>query len=881
MRKSLKSLTLGVSAALLLALLFLGCPQDSDDDDDGGSSWSGESYQKDLDGIAVAFADGAKTVYLKDNLHLKDGELIVPWEKELDLTRKVTIDQIGPYGKLVVAGNINFTPNNEYDILLYKTPGAKLIATEAFVNSNVDILDAPEDEALTPDEKKLRHIKANQNQIIKFVTFDLADEEAWKTNINTIVETSENAGYIPILIQSTGPYEIGDKIAANISKYGSGRRVYLISGVKLLSKIVIEAELKYDPTTIESVSGAVFNAIPDNNGSLVIGGETEFNGEFATVSTASGLTVLGTLTTSGDRNFALVTTSGPLVTYVLRLENGGGVFGGDVEVIGSLPSNLGASAAFKANFKTRGSIVIDSVSFDGETVLNGPIEFKGNKDSVKKSVDATITLNGPVTLSNADPVNVADNQTFTPGENLTSYTYDFPYGTTGAVSFTKEVIFNDTATFGGNTEYTVTFENGVAFNSTATFGDKVAPSFTGGSKVTFAKNVKIGTSSTVTFGGPVLFNGKFERTGNATADTILTGGATFSNEASFPAGGKIIFGSVSNTNNASLVFNSIVIKAAGENGTAGTLTPVADTINLSNGELTLGEGSLSLEDAEIDISGGGKIVIKPGNADDYFNNDSGILFVTDESKITAKGYTISAGTVATGRLVGLFAETKGVTLGARAITGNGDGTQAALVFAGTANPNGDFIPAPVLTVLDDIEIEGVTLDLGGTVAEVSGGTYTIGSISIDDNVEGNPVIILKGGSATVANGVVNSGAVGGIKVEGSIGVYGQALNTGSTYIPTGYLVGNTDGFASGTASAGTYTANVGSKGSLATATVETITKVTGGTDVGFAVYWGGVTGEKDAVGVVTSSGNNARYFDAGNAGGSVAVFKYVPAPSGN
>jgi hypothetical protein len=872
-----KSFLYFIPAALILALLFAGCPTESDDES-GGSGWSGESYQKDLDGIAVAFADGATTVYLKDNLHLENGELVVPLGKELDLSRGVTIDQLGPYAKLVVAGNIKFSETtNKFDIDLSKVPTVRLIATEAFINSNVEKLDA--EEPLTPEVAKTRHIKANTKQVITFTSFNLASAAEWEAYINEQAE-ADNNDYIPIL--PSGPVVIDEDIAANINKYGSGRKIYLIADITLKKKLDIESGLQYSPPVTPEDPGnteSQFSVVgADVDGSLVIGGQAVFEDEEAEVGTNGGFSVLGTLTTRGKRLGAYVNRSGPLTVYILRLENGGGVFKGNTTIIGSLPSHLGASSVFDGDLTAAGSVIIESVTFNGVTQLNGPVEFSGGSDSVV--VNGDLVLNGSVTFSSETPPDVAQYAT---GPNFKSFTYNLAYGTSGAITFPKPVTFNSTAKFSG--AVTAKFSGDATFNDTATFADNTDVEFAGGkvnfakpvtikslnptvaAEITFGDEVTFGTTAAVTFGKKATFNGEVK---GLAGDTFFTNGAVFGGDVSFPAGSQVAFGT------AGLSFNGLEIGVLGTN-LYGTFTPAEDApdtlaaVTVKSGVLTVTGGTLTLGTASITINDGGQVAIKTAE-------DTGIVFGkgaaalgTGEGIVVTSNYTFKAGTFAGGSIIGLYG-TSGfdtshtVILDSKGFRGGSDnsGTQAALRFAGSYTALGTNNGAVTLEVMDDIAVDGVTLDLA--YDEETAGTITVSSEK--DSV----IITLKGGTATVADGTVSGGAAGGIRVEGTTGVYGKAVNENTGYVVDGYIVSKANKLIAGTAQSGTITA-AGTIGTLGVTTNATafITTTTGDTDVGFALYPESFQNGTGVVTFINATGSNKRY-DEQAVGGSIAVF---------
>jgi hypothetical protein len=890
MKKSLKSLTLGVPAVLLLALLFLGCPQDSDDDGDSGS-WSGDSYQKDVDGIAVAFADGAEVVYLKDNLHLGDYELVIPEGKTLDLTRGVTIDQIAGRGKLVVVGTINFAEGNRYDIRLYESSGARLIATTPFIEANVEVL---EDE----DSKELensKHIKALESQIIHIADFDVRNPEAWQTYIN------ENAGedndsYIPVRYNGI---TIDKAIADNISKYGSGRRVYIIGNVETESEIKIGPTV--DPSTQPSTPSSpepasnLYNVIDDGDGSLLIAGNLKVK-ENGTIKTEKGLTVLGTLATD-DANLT-VNEGGILVAYLLRLDKTGGTFKGPVRLIGTLPSNLGEGSYFNDDLTVNGSIILKAATFVGthSWTFNGPVEFAGDKNSIINT--SALILNGVVSITNQEsPVEIFNESKFTLNEKAT-ITYGVPFKTgTTSITFKKPVTFNNTAAFTGKAA-TIKFENGVTFNKKVDFAEDATITFgANGSSVYFARDLSLPANSiaskelkaNVTFGADAEFTGDetvyFSGTLSALGKLTLKGGGTFTvaevgNDFDVPAGKQLV---VVNT----FSYKSGLVKLGGTLGAGGSLASVIvgnTGIKFTDSGLVLGAGSLALGTVSVDIAGGGRITFESGTA--IAGGTYGLILKGPDvsTYIDAGNYKITLGDAGNGWIT---SNGKGgqVILEANKIS-NGEGATGSL---GVLALGGSYGAQKVLlTVKESITIDGVAVDL-----------QKGGSIGVDANDSGAklPVITLEGGSATAYVGgggsvTLNpSGASAGAIIVGgtaSEAVFGGGLfatnangyTSPATAVPTGYIVSEKAKAFATALNKGTWSTAAGSVGTIGNN--EDKGYIIGGSlnsgvagSLGFfAPFWAPVESAAAANGIVLSDKTQKAA-----AGGSVAVFKYAPPPA--
>jgi hypothetical protein len=879
-----KSLILGIPAAFILALLFAGCPQEADDDSNDSQSGPG-SYQKDVDGIAVAFADGAPVVYLKDNLHLANAELVVPAGKTLDLTREVTIDQIGANGKIVVVGNINFTndPKGKYDIELFKSPTAKLIATSAFISGNVETLET--DETIAVDSGK--HIKALADQIIEIANFDVRSADAWKGYIDA--QTGVNAKYIPV--QYSG--EIDNVIADNITTYvGNSRRLYIIGDVTITAGIDL-TKAAYTVPAGENL----YNIIPDDDGSLLIGGAVVFKGKSASVSTTNGFTVLGTLATE-DTNVTINET-GELIAYIVRLDETGATFKGPVHLIGSLPSNFGEGSFFYDTLTVDGSVIVKSANFvGGDVVFNGPVEFAGGSDSISNTkadkTEVEIYLNSTVTFTNTDPIPL-DKFNFDNNKNgLLTYDNAYANGTTSTITFELPVTFNNTATFSGSAG-AVVFDQGVTFNKEVVLNTYTTLSFGTGGATIFAKPITLNYVGGGSFGAAVSFNGDAEIKEAAIADFkgkvtalgkltlssggIFNAGADIKGDFTIPAGSMLVVGTAAfNYGNG-----GIVITAAGDTAATGTISAGDVPLELKSGAFNIGAGSLTLGTASVDISGGGKIVFDSGTTAAAGTYGLILSGPANTPYIKTGNYTVSG----IGGEINLLNIGEGgkVVLANTSISNNG-GSQGILALGGSYG-----VENVLLTVSNDIELDGVTLDLQGG-----------GSIGVKATAEKPIAITLKGGTVdtglyTGGGGSVAIGAagnsIGGIVVGGtaSIGVFGSGIfadgasghtNPSSGYVPTGYLVSMTaDKFATAVES-GTVTA-AGSVGTLGN-DGQTSYIIGGSLNAGpvgslgfFASFYVPVESANAAVGIVLNKNT-----PTGAAGGSVAVFKYAaPAAAAN
>jgi hypothetical protein len=897
-----KSFLYAVPAALIMALLFAGCPQDSDDGDEAGTI---PSYQKDVDGIAVAFADGAPVVYLKDNLHLGNNELVIPAGKTLDLQQNVTIDEIGTYGKIIVVGSIEFTSGEnaeKYDILLHKSPTAKIIATKQFIDANVDsrytqnaegtvVLDNDPETGVQYTKNLDKHIKALPDQVIEIADFDIGNANAWETYI-TEHSGDDNAQYIPVQFNGT----INDSIAKVVGKYGSGRRVYIIGGVTITAHIDLTGKTPWYPaSTPNTVQPVQYNVAEDADGSLLIAGAVVFEGSGGRVSTDGGLTVLGTLAVKGERGGARVNAKGKLITYLLRLDSGGGIFTGEVELIGSLPSRFGGQAIFEDTLKARGTVIIDGGQFNKGANFSGPVEFVGPDANIviKSPAAGSITITGPITLTfnEGTPVNISDGVRFNIN-SVPSVVYNEPYGTTGAytinvpVTFNANASFSDVATFGSgavfNSELTLASDKKYNFGKAATNGKSLSTYFA--KAVTIDPIKQLGGGSfgiPVTFNGPAVFKGgsvtfKEKAFFNNTfelnnAAGTFSEGAEFSKSVKFAAGSQVTIGKASGAGTllhkpSGLFITSLGAYISYVKPDAGDKGAVLLT---EQGELQFG-GTLALGSAAINIGNG---IIRIPTA-----KTSGIVFGSGSTPVANHGkgyvvsdaYTVKAGTSAGGTLVGLFgtvtstSKAEYVYVDKAGFRGDGSGSQAVLRVAGSYAAT----PAPSIEVSNDITIDGVTLDFA------YGSNISAGSITISE--KGSPIITLKGGKGVaVTTGNVTAGAVGGIKLSPTAAVYGGTVGVtaASSDIPPGYLFSLSGKLVTG-ATGGTYSEAVGGTvGTLGTEdnSVSFITDIKG---AGFAVYIQKPLDISGVKGILDSTGDKKLFVERGRTvtGGSVAVF---------
>jgi hypothetical protein len=538
----------GTAVALAIMLAFAACDNSSDDGGGGGGGYTPgitiPSYQSDLDGIAIAFADGAPEAYLKNDLIINKGELVIPPGKTLKLTDyngsgTNTITGFEDGAKLVILGDIEFPSSHTKDIDI-RGVNAYVIIYQDKVSTYIRYGD------LTAENMNT-HIIANQDQVIHVLNFSLADPNAWQNAINNQAAQGATNNYLAV----THAGAIDSTISANISKYASGRRVYIIDtgkdGITFNGDPIDIKAIKY-PDTLPPINPSVFArnaAFDETDGSLLVAGKVKFEGNTATVSTAGGFTILGGLTTGEGRSSTPINDKGPFAVYVANLD-GGARFGEDVHLISkALTSDFGASVTFSGNVEANGPVVFMAAAFNGDSgnkaIFNGPVEFRGISSDVKKNGLGQFKLNGDVRISRisdetGNPVDpVALDTSF--DKHLV---YDQPYGTKGVATFNGPVTFNKSVTLEDNGAliFTGTADNGAAI----TFMDVLTVKGTPNAAGSLA-------AGSLSFGGPVTF----KNTATFGSAAYFNDAVTFENTATFTTApktfsGNAIFGNVTFTN---------------------------------------------------------------------------------------------------------------------------------------------------------------------------------------------------------------------------------------------------------------------------------------------------------------------------------------------
>jgi hypothetical protein len=539
----------GTAVALAIMLAFTACDNSSDE---GGGYTAGitiPSYQSDLDGIAIAFADGAPEVYLKSDLNIGAGELVIPYGQTLDLTDRgngsYTITGFADEAKMVILGNITFPGSKTIDI---SPTDAYIIAPADKVSQYVDV-----DEADTG-----KPIKARAEQIINVYSFDLSSYGAWESAITE----QANAGKPDTYFAVTYSGQVNNPlVVTNINKYGSGRRLYILAkdGITFNGPKIDITGTKWNPP---ETAGSLFNArnvaFKDGDSSLVIAGQTTFAGNSATVETISGFTVLGQIRTGSDREEATIVSGGPFAAYTAKID-GGESFAGDVHLISkALVSSFGRSVDFGGNVTINGPVSFVAVTSDKKTItLNGPVEFKGTREQITGS--PTFKLNSKVVISSAinpvDPI-ALDNDYNQP------LVYSEKYGTTGTIIFNGPVTFTKEVLFGSLSTVIFTDANpagDVVFMGPVTTANEYSGSFGASLPVTFKDTVNFGTAAyfndDVTFEKAVTFRGLNTVNPRSFAGTVTT----FKDTVTFGTDGDATFDNMAPT--ANVYFDSNIFGA--------------------------------------------------------------------------------------------------------------------------------------------------------------------------------------------------------------------------------------------------------------------------------------------------------------------------------
>lgn len=873
-----KSLNYGTVAALAILLAFAACEQATDSG--GGSGGVIPSYQSDVDSIAIAFADGAPTVYLKQDLQIGMGELVVPEGKTIDLTdmgrSNLTLTGFKEQGKLVILGNFVF---GNKEIRMDGT-GAKLIARNSYIESNVNVI--RDGEEYVPNANK--RIVADENNIILVADFDMASEDAWKN----IVFKKNGADYDPEYIAVAYSGTINEAIADNISKFASGRRLYIIGNTVFSAKVGIKAGKEYIPPA--PVTGSSRHTVfTDADGSLVVAGNARFD-QGGDVSTANGFTVFGMLTTGAGRGDEKIVSGGEFSAYAMAVD-GGAAFEDNVYLLSRvIGSNLGMSAQFTKNFTANGPVTVTAIEA-GTASFERNVEFKGADDQVKIKY---IIFNGDVTINtdtdSFDIYNTTNRTIKDSFEGTVTYELDYKRGTESAIDLKYPTIFKKSVTFGANqpvagTNVTfmgpvvmdgvVQFARGggseaVIFKDTATFGS-IAVEF---NNVTFEKEVKFKStdSSNTKFSGNTFFERAvtFGLNGDASFEigsgtqvvfkdeikplfniTEMNGAVTFAKDFETDSvvtfgsnsvfNGKAYFGSQAtfNSGTETVTFNKEVTFARDV-----TIYGKADfnnTVSLSRSILFHFGGTVTYNDG---IKG--KIELVPGGATTgTISNSASPVSFND-------GYiVVNAGTLASA---------DAFTIKANKVTFSNGGLKI--------NPTSTTGGSVVANIAGTLDFEGYSvITTGGSLAATNSVVFANKAIEIpSDGVGGAEIVLTNVGTFTV--NLKNDFTLAKVKLNMPLGTI-STTNPAKNPI-TLTLTGGTAAIVSGADSAGML--SVGNAVAGKSIVGGTLAGITGQAPLGVLLIDGRVYGP-DA-GFVTDGGvNNSGSPD----GGTIGLLGYAPA----
>jgi hypothetical protein len=674
-----KSFLYVVPAALILALLFAGCPQDSDDDGDSGGG-KVTAPGSDLSYIAFAFGEGVNTVKAVNHIDLGSQELVIPKGKTLDLeTDNVYIREITDGSKIIIQGTIRFAKEQSGGGGLNFTAApdsAKIIADKDFIRSNVwvdygnlDDWEAAEiQEADRPTaEKKNAVIWARWQQIVIIDTYEKFKEYGSEDDKKGYLYGGTNGKYVAIEAPSDG---IAGGDATLINEKAKGLRLYLVGEPVVFNSPRVFINLAgspnggvykaWAPKTPET-NGNILFAYSGGDGSLTVAGNADVQSGY--INAPGGFTVWGVVKNTGDAKDTSdtmpITAGGTeFRAWTARLK--GAAFSGKVYLLGSIANTFGASATFDSDSEISGPSTFNSATFNGTATFTGPVRFVKQSGS---SEDKQVIFKK--FFSFAEDVFLHDSVEFTVKGEAKGGIFGYPpnlintwfnLGEDAVVGIDKPKI-DDIAKF----DYNVTFSNDVEIGTAAVFQKDTT--FEGDVKftqdVTFGSNSVYGSASTTTIKGLATFvSGKKISFGT---ESFAKGGSqskVYIEEAVFN-GNNTITGiselSFGNTESPAIQFKAGVFPGGTE---AGHLTiPANGGMEFKDNTLTFtGEGgtlssSLVINNAKVKIEQKASItlsklipfeLVKAADGAD----DAGFEIIgsaeLDNGAITGKGGTVKA-----------------------------------------------------------------------------------------------------------------------------------------------------------------------------------------------------------------------------------------------
>jgi hypothetical protein len=639
-----KSFLYVVPAALILALLFAGCPQDSDDDGDSGGVPSTVPVS-DLSYIAYAFGEGINTVRAINDISLGKQELVIPEGKTLDLASSdVTLGGLDQDSKIIALGTILFSSaqNIAGGVDFTKYPNsAKIIAGKDFINNNVwidyehggfepsdweyaGITDKP---AGKPKAEAV--IWANWEQIV--IIEPIGD---FKNHTGDDDKPYLYGDYLAIKVTPEG---IGGIEARLINEKAKGLNLYLVGDPVIFNSLdridiagskdmaLYKAWKPIDPDnpdSSQSVTGTQFNMTTDNGGLLVVAGNADVHR--GQITAPGGFTVWGVLKNQGESTDtstyqAITTGETPFTALTTRLK--GASFGGPVLLLGSIENTFGPSVKFEKDVKITGPSTFSDATFNDTSKFNGTIKVKG-----KGIFGGTVSFADYGYLKNDTELKVdAGNEAWKNVFGLNYETYNkinyigggfgeldlTTIDTSGAVppTFKKNVAFSKPVNIGTEAvfEKDVTFKAGATFTKKPTFG-------------TVSGNTTGGTSSTTIIKGSAVFEDGADFGGTLNSNQEPVGNAVIIEEAKFNKGTfeNITDLKLGNSESPAVVFTA---GAAADSSGSGAITiPSGGGIEFKDNTLTFtGDGgtlgaAVTLNNATIKLdSTSAKVVFNQSN----------------------------------------------------------------------------------------------------------------------------------------------------------------------------------------------------------------------------------------------------------------------------
>src|SRR5210317_994060 len=537
---------------------------------------------------------------------------------------------------------------------------------------------------------------------------------------------------------------------------------------------------------------------------------------------------------------------------ILFETNGNGSFGGDIEIAGTL--EVGGTSSFTGAMQVDDTLEIaDTSSFGGNMTIdanafvygqsfaiwNGPaVKIKLHNDGTGSflsdiDIGGNLEVGGTSSFTRAmqvdDTLEIADTSSF--GGDMTIDANAFVYGQSFAMyDGTTENIYirND-----GNASFAeaVTAKN-INCNETldvfnsfrmvdvstakATINKIGQSSFAGKMQIqdelvvqghsSFIGGIKVLSSSTSSFGGPVIVNNtssfigvaKFEHNISVTVQEIEMFDATLAKRISISNPGNASFAEAITAKNVNCnetldVFNSfrmvdgstsnVTINNLGQSSFAGEMQ-INNTLDVDN-TLTIKNGAVP----------GGKVTINPGNDGETVTVQGGI-YIRNEGDLNAsitrggEAYfrsSVSSGGPITGTGDGSFGGTLkvagGTELNSSFIIKEGTTTKASISLGGNASFGG------TLKVLEGTELNNSFIIKKNTTTKASissdGNASFGGTLKVLEGTELNNSFIIKNGSNTKAS----------ISSDGN-GSFGGTLQVANTTTLGSFLSGTSGSFSS-------------------------------------------------------------------------------------